>query len=288
MFSSMKFSAFSALASAFAFFAIGLSGCSKDVAEPTSDTEFTLHMDNGATVLVPGATTPKFTSLALGTGTYKNANGDDFTVTTLKYYISNVKLNKADGGSYAVPDSYFLVDHSDPSTQDLTMTGAPEGEYSSVTFTVGVDSARTKAGNYGGGVLNASKGMFWNMNGPEFINFKLEGNSPQAPHTTPATTGALVFHIAGYKHSTTNTIRTVTVPFTSSKLIIAHDHEPEVHMQVEIPRMFGSALSATNTVPPISFATTYDTMMGMDPKAGALVADNIATGVFSVGHIHAN
>ena len=96
----MKSSFFSSLAVVVA--AIGLAGCSKDnVAVPQS--EFTLHMDNGGMVTTAGVT--KFTPLVLGTGSYKTANGDDFTVSTLKYYISNVKLNKADGSSYAVPDS---------------------------------------------------------------------------------------------------------------------------------------------------------------------------------------
>ncbi|MBJ6110907.1 hypothetical protein JAO73_17935 [Hymenobacter sp. BT523] len=277
----MKFSAFSALASAVALVAVSLTGCKKSDVEASSPTEFTLHMDNGVTMPDPANNnTPKFNSLVLGSGTYKNAYGDNFTVSTLKYYISNVKLNKADGSSYAVPDSYFLVDQTDPASQDLTMTGAPEGEYSSVSFIVGVDSARTKAGSYGGGVLNAGKGMFWDMNGPEFINFKLEGNSPQAPHAPAAATGALVFHIAGYKHSTTNTIRTVTVPFTTSKLIIARDHKPEVHMLVEVANMFGKAPG-----PLVSFASTYNVMGG---TTAARIADNIQANVFSVGHIHAN
>jgi hypothetical protein len=279
----MKFSAFSALASAFAFAACGLlSGCSKDVAVPTPETEFTLHMDNGSMMPDPAnGNKPKFFSLVLGSTSYKNANGDDFTVSTLKYYITNVKLNKGDGSSYAVPDSYFLVDQSKPTTQDLTMTGAPEGEYSSVTFTVGVDSARTKAGSFGGGVLNASNGMFWPMNGGtgEFINFMLMGDSPQAGMATSTTPKGLVFHIAGYQHSTTNTIRTVTVPFPSSKLVVMHDHTPEVHMQVDIAKMFGAGTSA------IRFADTYNIMGG---PVAVRIADNIQANVFSVGHIHAN
>ncbi|MBF9222996.1 MbnP family protein [Hymenobacter ruricola] len=282
----MKFSAFSVLSGAFALATISLTGCKKDEPVASSATEFTLHMDNGVTMPVAGSTTPKFTSLVLGSGTYKNANGDDFTVSTLKYYISNVKLNKADGSSYAVPNTYFLVDHSKPDSQDLTMTDVPEGEYSSVSFVVGVDSIRSKAGNFGGGVLNASNGMLWDMNGaPEFINFKLEGKSPQAiTGTNPS--GSIVFHVAGYLHSTTNTIRTVTVPFTTSKLIIARDHTPEVHMQVEVANLFGKPLNPpTNPVPPINFATTYTIMSGIPASR---LADNIQTSVFSVGHIHAN
>lgn len=35
-------------------------------------------------------------NLQLNTGVYKNAAGEDFTVDLLQYYISNVKLKKAD------------------------------------------------------------------------------------------------------------------------------------------------------------------------------------------------
>ncbi|MDO7851414.1 hypothetical protein Q4S41_07410 [Hymenobacter sp. CA1UV-4] len=274
--------------------AFSLAGCSKDnVATP--QTEFTLHMDNGAMVN-NAAGTPVFTSLVLNATPYKNANGDDFTVSTLKYYISNVKLNKADGSSYAVPDSYFLVDQADATTQDLTMTGAPEGDYSSVSFIVGVDSARTKAGNFGTGVLNSSKGMFWPMNGGsgEFINFKLEGYSPQAQHTAPATTGGLVFHVAGYQHSTTNTIRTVTVPFPSgTNLLIRADHQPEVHMLVNIAKLFDGPNPAGVANPPfmnpVKFSSLSATMSPTTPMtAASKLADNIVAGMFSVGHIHAN
>jgi len=124
------------------------------------------------------------------------------------------------------------------------------------------------------------------MNGPEFINFKLEGYSPQAPHATTATTGGLIFHIAGYKHSTTNTIRTVTVPFpTGTNLLIRASHTPEVHMRVDFPKMFGPASPAPAGTTLMSFGTTYNVMGG---APAARVADNIAKGVFSVAHIHAN
>ena len=262
----MKFFSFP-IACALTLAASSLAGCKKE--EPIANTgNFTLHLENtvGATAMV------------LGTGTYKNANGDDFTVSTFKYYISNVKLNRADNTSYAVPNSYFLVDQADDKTQDLTMANVPVGDYTSLSFTVGVDSARTKAGSFTD-ALNANNGMYWDMNGPEFINVKLEGYSPQAPHAPTATTGGLIFHVAGYKHSTTNTIRTVTLPFpTGVSLLIRADHSPEVHTQADAAKMF----AAPNMV---NFGTTSNIMGG---TTAARFADNIAAGLFTVEHIHAN
>jgi hypothetical protein len=258
----MKPFAISALAAILAVATLGLTGCKKDSAAPVETGEFTLHLEH-----VVG-TAP----LTLGAPTYKNANGDDFTVTTFKYYVSNVTLRKADNSTYAVPDSYFLVDHANPATQDLKLTGVPAGDYTGIGFTVGVDSARTKAGNFTG-VLNANNNMLWTMNGvDEFINLKLEGRSPQSPST------GLVFHIAGYQHSTTNTIRTVSLPFPAANLLIRADHSPEIHAKADVLKLF----TGPNQ---ISFATTYNTMGG--PNA-VKIANNLAAGLFSVGHIHAN
>ncbi|MCC3155365.1 hypothetical protein Q3A66_20250 [Hymenobacter sp. BT770] len=284
----MKFLSISPLACALALASLSLAGCKKDPTPPTTETgEFTLHMDNGVSVTSPANVTT-FSKLVLGTTSYKNANGDDFTVSTFKYYISNVKLFRADNSSYAVPDTYFLVDHADAASQDLKMTGVPVGDYTAVGFTVGVDSARTKAGNFTG-VLNANNGMYWDMNGPEFINLKLEGYSPQAPHAPQATTGGLVFHVAGYKGAANNTIRTVRLPFPTANLLVRPDHFPEVHLHVDIANLFNGPNPATATNPPflnpVNFALVYNKMGG---PAAAKLADNAAAGMFSVSHIHAN
>lgn len=260
----MKRFSISAFTGVLAFTILALTGCKKAQEVPAEQTgEFTLHLEN----------TVGAAPLALNTGAYKNANGDDFTVSTLKYYISNVTLNKADKSTYAVPNSYFLVDQSVEYSGDLKMKDVPVGDYASITFTVGVDSARIKAGNFSGGVLDANNNMYWDMNGPEFKNLVLEGGSVQARPR------GIVFHIAGYKHSTTNTIRTVTLPFpTGISLLVRPDHSPEIHTQADVAKMFGGP----NV---INFATTNNIMGG---TVAAKIADNIATGMFSVGHIHAN
>jgi hypothetical protein len=178
--------AVSAFAYTLALTTLVLASCKKDDVATTSTGTVALAFENtvGANPLV------------LGSGTYKNARGEDFSVSTFKYYLSNLKFNKADGSSYAVPDAYYLIDQSKSDSQHLDLSGVPVDDYVSMTLTVGVDSARTKAGNFTG-VLNANNGMYWDMNGPEFINLKLEGYSPQAPRPTGASTGGLIFHLAG-------------------------------------------------------------------------------------------
>jgi len=278
----MKRSSVFTLASAFALATLGLAGCKKDADQPSAETgEFTLYLDNGVTQTNSAGVTA-FQPLVLDANTYRNANGDEFTVSNFKYYISNVKLLKADNSAYAVPDSYFLVDHAKPETQDLQIKGVPEGTYTAVAFTVGVDSARTKAGNFTG-VLNGDNGMLWTMNGNEFINLKLEGTSPQSP------TRGLIFHVAGYKGAANNTIRTVTLPFPAANLLVRPNHSPKIQVRADIAKLFTGPNPPSATAPPflnpVNFAAVYNKMGG---PAVSKLADNLAAGMFSVARIHTN
>lgn len=263
---------FLVFASGLAVACLGLAGCQKNeegMAAPKTG-ELTLYLDNGVTTTSAGTAT--FSKLVLDSGAYQNPNGDALTVTSFKYYVSNVTLRKADGGSFAVPNTYFLVDHSNPATQTLKLAGVPEGDFTGLSFVVGVDSARTKAGNLTGG-LNGDKGMLWTVNGvDEFSNVALVGTAPRAR------TGAITFPIAGYQHSTTNTTRTVTLPFAPATLPVRAGHTPEVYLRADIANMFGGPHL-------IRFSDTYNVMGG---APAAQVADNIAAGMFTVAHIYAN
>ena len=72
------------------------------------------------------------------------------------------------------------------------------------------------------GVLNANNGIYWYTNGPESINFKLDGRSPQSPSPE------LVFHIAGYQYAITNTIRSVSLLFSAAYRLIRAAYFPEI------------------------------------------------------------
>ncbi|WP_420148474.1 MbnP family protein, partial [Spirosoma sp.] len=49
--------------------------------------------------------------LKLDSATYQNAAGESFSVSRFNYFISNIRLRKADGSDYVVPQdsSYFLI-----------------------------------------------------------------------------------------------------------------------------------------------------------------------------------
>ncbi|WP_051718704.1 MbnP family protein [Hymenobacter sp. IS2118] len=185
----------------FALAALALVGCKKDpevVVSPAQVGTLTLAF----TQIVGLAL------LTLGSRTYSTPAGDQFKITTFRQYLSNVKLTKADGSTYAVPDSYYLLDAAVPASQLLALKDIPVGDYQSVSFTVGVDSARNVAGAQTG-ALDPNNGMFWTWNSG-YIYTKLEGTSPQAARAAGVAEGGLVFHIGGFK-APNNTIRSVTL-----------------------------------------------------------------------------
>ena len=266
---SMKRFSLSVFASTLALASLLLTSCKKDEQVAANTGEFTLHMTNMV------GTAP----LALDVTTYQAPNGDSYTVNAFRYYISNVVLRKGDNSTYAVPNTYFLVDQAEPNTHDLVMKDVPVGDYTGITFTIGVDSTRSKAGNFTG-VLSSSEGLLWTMNGgPEFINMEFKGTSPQSY------TGGLLFHIAGYMHSTTNTIRTITrtFPAAGSPMLVRAGRSPKIHMTADVNKMFDGQY-------PIRFSSTYSVMGGI-PQRGASasqLADNIAAGMFNVAEVQAN
>ena len=121
------------------------------------------------------------------------------------------------------------------------------------------------------GVLNANNGIYWYTNGPESINFKLDGRCPQSPSP------GLVFNIAGYQYAITNTIRTVSPLFSAAHCLIRAAYFPEIHTEAYMRKRFTSPNQ-------ISFATTYNVMGG--PNA-VKIANNLAAGLFFVNYIYA-
>jgi hypothetical protein len=130
-----------------------VSGCAKGP-EPAANTG-NLYLELEPTV----GTAP----LVLGSTAYPTDNGEQFTISTFKYYLSSVKLQRTDGTQYTVPDGYFLVDAAQPASQHVALHDIPAGTYTGLSFVVGVDSARNVAGAQTG-ALDPVKGMFWDWN----------------------------------------------------------------------------------------------------------------------------
>ncbi|WP_201980690.1 MbnP family protein [Hymenobacter rubidus] len=234
-------------------------GCAQKTVEPSTGS-FALEIDP-----VVG-----LDDLVLNTATYTKADGQTFTVSKFKFLLSGLKLTKGDGTSYAVPDGYYLVDAADDKTFHIVIDQVPLGDYTGLSFLLGVDDAHNN-GTFVSGALNHNNDLYWDWS-KEYVFLKMAGSSAQAPAGR-----SLTFDIGG-----AGVVRTVTPAFKGLTLPVKMGHVPEIHMYAHVEGLFNSATPANN----INFATTYSVESG-DPKA-LTVADNYAANMFTVEHIHAN
>lgn len=245
-----------------ALFTLVLTSCKKNETVTPVDEKgaFTLEFDN----VVNG------NPLVLETQNYTNANGDSFNVSVFKYYVSNIKLTKADGSVYSAPESYMLVDASKPSSLLNSLNNVPAGDYTKISFLIGVDKERNLAGAQTG-ALDPALGMFWTWNSG-YIFVKFEGTSPQST----ATNKSLTFHIGGIVDPN-NTIRTFSTSFSAANpLRIRTDKKPQLHFKVNVASLFTGKQN-------IKFGNLNFTMGGAN---SVIVADNYADGLFQLDHIH--
>ncbi len=212
---------------------------------------------------------------------YTNASGEKFTINFLQYYISNIKLKKADGTEYIVPqdESYFLVREHLASSQRITIGNVPAGDYSEVTFMIGVDSLRnTKDVSLRTGALDVGDedtggSMYWSWNSG-YIFFKMEGTSP----ASTATNNELSYHVGGfggYSTATVNNTRNKTLSFGSDRAKVRAGKATDVHITADILKVF----TGTSTISIANKAVFHS------PTAGAEVANNYVN-MFAYDHVH--
>jgi hypothetical protein len=215
-----------------------LTACSKDEVAPDSTKTGTLSIqfDN-----IAGDR-----NLQLGTGVYTNAAGETFSVDMLKYFISNISVKNSQGQTYTVPQDscYFLVSEEDGSSQ-FVKVHVPEGEYTSLSFIVGVDSLRSTMDiSKRTGVLDPSagmdEGMYWGWNSG-YIFFKMEGTSNVVPIDASGQ-HKFRYHIGGfggYNAVTFNNIKTITIDLTTAGIAKVVDGRiPNIHLMADILKAF--------------------------------------------------
>jgi len=239
-----------------------LAGCGKKTVEPDAPTTGSFALELESVV----GTAP----LTLNVPVYSKADGQTFTVSKFKYLVSNVKLSRADGTAYAVPDGYYLIDAAKPTSAHIVIDKVPLGDYTGLSFMVGVDAAHNNA-TFQAGDLNRANDLYWEWS-QEYVFLKMAGTSAQAPAGR-----GLTFDIGG-----ATIARTVAQSFRGQVLGLKVGHTPQVHIEADVTALFESVVPANN----INFATTYSVESG-SPWA-PIIADNYAASMFSFEHIHDN
>ncbi|TAH20428.1 MAG: hypothetical protein EAZ08_06210 [Cytophagales bacterium] len=242
------------------FVSFSFLGCTKAQVEPEIDPNklgsLVLNFDN-----IAGTKDLKFGE------NYTNAAGEQFNLDMFQYYISNIKLKNENGTTYTVPqdESYFLVKEEDAKSQILTLKNIPEGNYSEVTFTIGVDSLRNTADiSKRTGALdigNAGKDMYWSWNSG-YIFVKAEGVSPQVA-AGPDGQKRFRYHIGGfggYSAKTLNNIKTKTLPLGLDRATVRKDViTPEIHIVTDVLKIFTGTTNVSLAANPTVMFAPYST-----------------------------
>lgn len=99
--------------------------------------------------------------------------GGQLTFSELRYWLSNVKLQRQDGTQVALPGSYYLIEavkeqpvHGSPSAvlpahrrERVQVSAVPAGSYTGITFSVGVDPTYNDDLSRQAGELHTLKNM---------------------------------------------------------------------------------------------------------------------------------
>lgn len=194
--------------------------------------------------------------------------GEEVNFSTLKYYVSNITLHHIDGSSWKQPESYYLVDLSTPSTAMLHLHDVPTGDYSGITFTLGVDSTRNVSGAQEG-ALSVANNMFWSWNSG-YIFAKFEGTSPQS------STGGFSYHCGGFQGEN-KALQEITFDFTPATLRIRQESAPVVHLMADIKNIFDQPGNQVSTA-------ALGSMHMPGPNAKKIMS-NFAAGI-AFDHIH--
>jgi hypothetical protein len=167
---------------------ITMNGCNNDDPVATSGNilfDFTHNWDGDSV-----------TADDFGLMQYTNANGQQMSISKLRYLISNIVLHKADGSSLPI-NGYLLVDLSTNATFAF-VSNIPFDTYSSISFTFGFDEANNIDGFYAD--LNSASWNWPEMLGGGYHFMQVEGmyvdglvESPYAYHMGTARVSPDVF-----------------------------------------------------------------------------------------------
>lgn len=209
------------------------------------------------------------------------ANSEDevLKIGLVKYIVSNIVLTKEDGSTYVYPknESYFIIDESDANQHGFELHGVPAGNYTKITFGIGVDQAQWELGADGQGdflALAQAEDLMWNWSaGYKFLAF--EGN-----FTSPTTTVDTPFMVHTGKTGTDYNYTQVTLDFPSEGLV-RENISPIVHIVADLSKILDGANKIN---------LTENSMGGMGAMimGGAnlpLITANLQD-VFSVDHVH--
>lgn len=164
-------------------------------------------------------------TLTLDTYRYFNPLGQDYTITKFKYYISDITLLNNNQNS-SLSQDVFLINEEDPNSKKISIPKMKDGEYTHISFVLGVDSLRNCSGAQSG-TLDPIHAMFWTWN-TGYIFLKLEGKSS----ASSAPGNIFEYHIGGYKEPA-NCIQKINLKL-KHPLVFSNPSVQSIFIQVNV------------------------------------------------------
>ncbi len=165
--------------------------------------------------------------ISLGEASYANPFGEEYSITKLRYYVSNISLEKGNN-SFSEKNSFHLIDESEKESQTFTFF-VPEGNYSALNFLLGVDSLHNVSGVQAG-ALDPANDMFWTWNSG-YVMFKMEGSSP----ASNLVNHKFEFHVGGFSGKY-NVLKNILLPFPQTRFL--SNSTTEIIVEADIDKIW--------------------------------------------------
>jgi hypothetical protein len=221
---------------------------------------------------------------------YTNANGDSLSFGTVRYWISNVKLGKADGTWWSEDSSYHLVEQGTGLTtkQTFQLKRVPSADYTKIQFSVGVDSLPNFNSSVLKGDLNTGIGMSWNWN-TGYIFLKIEGQFKKS-------NGSLAryyYHVGNPPRPSapvlwsdpTSNYKTITLDLPNAAKV-SGTVAPNIHLHANILAPFGIGGGTLPVGGAIQNLKVNSIVMGGPISNSIEVMNNVKGAMFRVDHVH--
>jgi hypothetical protein len=177
-----------------------------------------------------------------------DANGRRFSMHVGEFYVSGITLKKSDGTSYSLSANDYLL--KTIGTEAYYVDSVPAGNYTSVSFNVGIDAAtnsKAPSSFSSSSVLSAQNPSMWFGTTTEgYIFMNVQGMAD----TSSTHNGAVNFPIS-YQIGTNALLRNVSMPYQTFTVVA--NQIQYVHIIADYGKMLnGIDFKAHNNVSPFN------------------------------------
>lgn len=212
------------------------------------------------------------TSIVMNNTSYTNKSNEIYTISELKYIISNIVLIKANGEEFKYPTekSYFLINEVAAESKTIELNTISEGEYTKVRFGIGVDQSKYPLNDVNNFIPTAQENeMLWSWSAG-YIFLKFEGSySVEGQNSSD-----FKMHIGSHGTKLDN-YKEVTLDLPNT-LNIKENTTSKVVINTDIAKIFDSV----NT-----HSLSIKSDIQVDPENAPKIAENSAT-MFSAASVN--